>query len=65
VHIYALDVAKDGRTLPYAALAEIHHPDYLTRAELVTIYGPADEGSRPGVVVEVMTAVQAAIARQR
>jgi hypothetical protein len=65
LHIYALDVAKSGRTLEYAVLAEIHHPDYLTRDDLVGIYGRVDEGSRPGLVAEVTATMQAAISRER
>ena len=45
-HVYALDVAKDGRVLEYAALVEIHHPDYLDTKELAEIYGAVDEGRR-------------------
>ena len=63
VHVYALDVAKDGRTLEYAALAELHHPDYLTRDEVVEIYGSAEESTRPGLMTEVMGTTLVAIAR--
>lgn len=63
VHVYALDVAKGGRTLEYATLAEIHHPDYLTRDEVAEIYGPADGSSRPGLVADVMATARVAIAR--
>ena len=38
-HAYVLDVEKDGRVLPYAALVEIHHPDYLRESDLTAIYG--------------------------
>ena len=48
-HVYVLDVEKDGRAVEYAALVEIHHPDYLKLAELAQIYGPAD-GRRPELV---------------
>jgi hypothetical protein len=41
-HVYVLDVVKDGRVIEYAALVEIHHPDYLNRGELERIYGPVD-----------------------
>jgi hypothetical protein len=41
-HVYVLDVVKDGRAIEYAALVEIHHPDYLDRGELVQIYGAVD-----------------------
>jgi hypothetical protein len=65
VHVYALDVAKGGRTLEYAALAEIHHPDYLTHDEVVEIYGPANESSRAGVMAEVLATMRVAIDRER
>jgi hypothetical protein len=38
-HVYALDVTRDGRVFEYAALVEIHHPDYLRLDELEAIYG--------------------------
>jgi hypothetical protein len=65
VHIYALDVAKGGRTLEYAVLAEIHHPDYLTRNDVAAIYGSPDESSRPGLVAEVMATTRDAITGER
>ncbi len=45
-HVYVLDVVKDGRAIEYAALVEIHHPDYLDVGELEKIYGAVDEGRR-------------------
>lgn len=45
-HIYALDVAKDGKVTEYATIVEIHHPDYLTRNDLPAIYGVAYEPPR-------------------
>jgi hypothetical protein len=41
-HVYVLDVVKSERALEYAALVEIHHPDYLQAADLELIYGPVD-----------------------
>jgi hypothetical protein len=41
-HVYALDIVKDGSAFPYAAIVEIHHPDYLLAAQLPSIYGPAN-----------------------
>jgi hypothetical protein len=43
-HVYVLDVVKDGRAIEYAALVEIHHPDYLDLGDLVKIYGAVDRG---------------------
>jgi hypothetical protein len=51
-HVYVLDVVKDGRAIEYAALVEIHHPDYLDRDSLVQIYGPVDE-SRKQLAVQL------------
>jgi hypothetical protein len=45
-HVYVLDVVKDGRAIEYAALVEIHHPDYLRLGDLAKIYGALDEGRR-------------------
>jgi hypothetical protein len=45
-HAYALDVTKAGRSIEYALLVEIHHPEYLTIAELGAIYGSADATGR-------------------
>jgi hypothetical protein len=47
-HAYMLHVFKDGRLCEYATLVEVHHPDYLRRADLVAIYGPG--GAEPRVV---------------
>jgi hypothetical protein len=42
VHVYGLYVTKGDATLPYATIAEVHHADYLTLAELRDIYGGPD-----------------------
>jgi hypothetical protein len=39
MHVYRLLLARDGRSLPYATIAEVHHPDYLTEAGLRGLYG--------------------------
>ena len=51
-HVYVLDVVKGGRAIEYAALVEIHHPDYLDRNELAQIYGAVDE-SRAELAAEL------------
>jgi hypothetical protein len=44
VHVYVLHVSKAAASFEYAALAEIHHPEYLHLDELRPIYGaPAAE----------------------
>jgi hypothetical protein len=63
MHVYALDVARAGRTHEYAVLAELHHPDYLSREELAAIYGPADEAARPESVAALLAAAEAALSQ--
>lgn len=55
-HAYVLDVAKDGKTVEYAALVEIHHPEYLRRADLERIYGGADAGNRQALLDDLLAA---------
>ncbi len=43
VHVYALSVSRGGVDVDYASIVEVHHPDYLSLADLVEIYGPAHE----------------------
>lgn len=40
VHVYALEVSKADARFQYAMIVEVHHPDYLSSAELAEIYGP-------------------------
>jgi len=37
--IYVLDVSNGGDAIEYAAIAELHHPDYLKLVDLATLYG--------------------------
>jgi hypothetical protein len=61
-HAYVLDVEKDGRVLPYAALVEIHHPDYLGESDLTAIYGMPSGAGREALLKSLldMAAVRAA-----
>ena len=54
LHAYELSVIKDGRELPYAALVEMHHPDYLSVAELHAIYGDADSAGREQLLATLL-----------
>jgi hypothetical protein len=36
---YVFEIEKDGRRFAYAEITELHHPAYLTAAELASIYG--------------------------
>ena len=63
MHIYALDVAKDGQTIAYATLVEIHHPDYLTREDLPRIYGAAYEAPRSARSVGAFMTARVALGR--
>ena len=40
IHVYDLAVERAGHRFEYARIAELHHPDYLSRADLIRIYGP-------------------------
>lgn len=50
-HVYLLNVRKDGHTIQYATITELHHPDYLTPADLIQIYGEIlfDDSNRDSV----------------
>jgi len=39
IHVYVFAITRSGRTFDYATIAEVHHPEYLTSAELRSIYG--------------------------
>ena len=39
IHVYLLTISKGQHSFDYATIAEVHHPDYLTVAELRSIYG--------------------------
>jgi len=51
VHVYVLTVVRDGMSFDYATIAEVHHPDYLTRDDLPRIYGApaASDAADPSV----------------
>jgi hypothetical protein len=66
VHVYELSVAKDDLRLSYAAIAEVHHPDYLRLPDLESIYGKAETAENSSIrqildtVTQVLTAFRAA-----
>ena len=43
VHVYRLSVCRDGACFAYATLSEVHHPDYLSLAELREIYAGSND----------------------
>lgn len=53
-HAYVLDVVKGDRTIEYAALVEVHHPDYLVLADLSALYGPPAVDSRRELVANLL-----------
>jgi hypothetical protein len=55
-HAYVLDVTKDGREFPYAALVEIHHPAYLGMDDLRSIYGEPDDAGREQLLATLLAA---------
>ncbi len=44
---YVFEIAKNGRRFEYAEITELHHPAYLTVAELASIYGEFAAVGRP------------------
>jgi hypothetical protein len=38
-HVYLFVILKDNRSYNYATIIELHHPDYLSAADLWAIYG--------------------------
>ncbi|MEE8543537.1 MAG: hypothetical protein V3S94_06730 [Gammaproteobacteria bacterium] len=56
VHIYDLVVSREGKSLTYATIAEIHHPDYLSISELRALYGEVSIAAA-GAVREPMLAL--------
>jgi hypothetical protein len=62
-HAYVLDVQKAGETLGYAALVEIHHPDYLKRADLPGIYGAPSAAGREALLASLVAAAAAETSR--
>jgi hypothetical protein len=59
-HAYELDVAKAGRSIEYALLVEIHHPDYLSLGDLRSIYGTADATGREHALDDLLATALAA-----
>lgn len=41
LHAYRFDVSRHGKRYRYATILELHHPDYLSEAELQRIYSPS------------------------
>jgi hypothetical protein len=62
-HAYVLDVSKAGRALEYALLVEIHHPDYLSLAELSAIYGDANPAGRESSLAALLATAAEKAAR--
>jgi hypothetical protein len=50
LHLYVLEVAKDGVAFDYAVIAEVHHPDYLVLQDLYDIYGDELDDTDPDLV---------------
>jgi len=42
LHSYIFEVRRDALALEYATITELHHPNYLTRADVRAIYGETD-----------------------
>jgi len=42
VHAYQLHIEKGSKSLHYATIIEIHHPEYLDESELLELYSPSN-----------------------
>jgi hypothetical protein len=51
LHVYRLSLVRDSRSLEYATIVEVHHPDYLQEPELVQLYG--DDLRRPRAAASI------------
>ena len=59
MHVYRLDLERDGRVIHYATVVEVHHPDYLTVPDLRRIYVGASPGaSTPAEIAQYEALVQ-------
>ncbi|HVS24207.1 MAG TPA: hypothetical protein VMU03_10825 [Gammaproteobacteria bacterium] len=59
-HAYELEVARAGRSVPYALLLEIHHSDYQRLDDLRSIYGEADAAGRERALDDLLASARAA-----
>lgn len=58
VHVYVLTAVRDDVRIPYATLAEVHHPEYLRLEDLPALYGEPEAGA-DAPTVAAMTALAA------
>jgi len=54
VHVYALEIERDGARMPYARIVEVHHPDYLSLDSVRDIYAPDWPGSTTEPVADLL-----------
>lgn len=54
MHVYRLLLEKQQQAIDYATLIELHHPDYLTRGDLLNLYPVDARTSLPPQQVEEM-----------
>lgn len=52
VHAYRLILEKDDRSLHYATIIEVHHPDYLQETDLCALYDWSADKRLPDAVVD-------------
>ena len=62
VHVYVLEIVKGQRRFQYAAIVEIHHPDYLRVADLRTIYGPPNSSGEEALLGTMLTVAKSKMA---
>lgn len=62
VHVYTLEIERGNERFEYADIAEVHHPDYLTLADLRRIYAADMEWPTP---IDGWTAKMLALTAER
>lgn len=63
VHVYVLDVSKANARFQYATILEVHHPDYLTVEELMSVYGPLAAAEADRATADMLEVAAAKMAR--
>jgi len=65
MHVYEFSLQKPGAQIEYATIIEIHHPDYLSAAQLASIYRATPSQSLSGpATAKLMADVRDALRHQ-
>ena len=65
VHVYQLVLVRDETSLEYATIMEVHHPEYLTAAELRDIFDEQSGSTLPSAELDRLAGLVFATGTQR